>query len=372
MLIMERLIKKGMNVYLYTYKRPEGLGDLDQKIHLEELPIIYPFMARRPDLLWRRTLLPALICWFKAFFVYKAKSNLVVDQEGFLTFSKLFPWKRKNCHYISFEIFIKNEITDGRQKILKSQEKKLLKKGISSLLIQGKYRYELFKEEHPGCNTERIYFLPVAPPKFQGEVKPDYIIPIPKGKKSIVYTGSLHHWAGILDLLDAFKNHWHPDFHLVIHYRFPEFQNPVIKVIQDLVANGYPVTLFIKKFVNEEYYPFLKQFNFALATYKSISKSYHGIDGKNFEIIGLASGKFNTQMMLGIPTITTKSRSFLDFKKDYNFGYVMDNFADIGQALAYCMQHEEEMRKEAKRLYAEVINPELYIEQYINHLIETK
>ncbi|RZL30622.1 MAG: hypothetical protein EOO96_17755 [Pedobacter sp.] len=64
-------------------------------------------------------------------------------------------------------------------------------------------------------------------------------MPIPKGKKSIVYSGSLHLWSGIVEILAQLKNNWNPDFHLVVHYRFPEYDNDVIKTIKDLEEKGY-------------------------------------------------------------------------------------------------------------------------------------
>jgi hypothetical protein len=368
MLLMEKLVDRGERVHLYTYEKPVSLGDLANKIHFKRLPKIYPIIARRPDYLFKQTILPAIVCWIKNVLIYKVKNFLVIDQEGFLIFHKLFPTKLKFCNYVSFEIFISDEITNERQKALKVKEKESLKKGIASLLIQGKYRNALFLEEHEECVIDKTFFLPVAPPKFELNHRFSDLISIPPGKKSIVYSGSLHEWAGILEILNEFKNNWDSDFHLIIHYRFPEYENPVIKIIQDLEKNGYPITLFVKKFINTDYYNFLQQFNVALATYKSMPKSYHGIDGKNFEIIGLSSGKFNTQMMMGIPTITTKSSSFLDFKKHYNFGYVLEDFSELKNALAYVKLREKEMSMEAKKLYNEVINPELYINHYIDML----
>ena len=369
MLLMEKFIEKGENVYLYTYQKPIGLGDLAEKINFEKLPRIYPTLARRPDFLFQQTIIPAVICWFKSLFIYQTKKYIVIDQEGFLIFNKLFPSQLKKCNYISFEIFVSEEITDKRQLMLKQKENRLLQKGIATLLIQGKYRNTLFLEEHEGCNIGKTFFLPVSPPKFSQLGVAKYIVPIPKGKKSILYSGSLHLWSGILEVLDQVKNNWDSDFHMVIHYRFPEYDNEAIKVIQDLQKNGYPITLFIKKLINTEYYAFLQQFDFALATYKSNPKSFHGIDGKNFEIIGLSSGKFNTQMMMGIPTITTQSSFFSDFKKEYNFGYVLEDFSDLKNALGYVKLHQHKMSKEAKRLYAEVIDPDLYVDKYISMVV---
>lgn len=369
MLLMEKLVEQGENVYLYTYQKPIGLGSLDGKIHFKKLPRIFPIMAKRPDYLFKRTILPAIQCWFNALFVYKTKEVLVIDQEGYLIYNQLFPNKTTSCNYVSFEIFVSEEITNKRQIELKLKENELLKKGVKTLLIQGKYRKELFLQEHEGCKIGQMFFLPVAPAKVSEIEEPRSIIPIPEGKKSIIYSGSLHLWSGILEVLEQVRNNWDPDFHMVIHYRFPEYDNEAIKVIQDMEREGYPITLFIKKFVNTEYYSFLQQFDVALATYKSNPKSYHGIDGKNFEIMGLASGKFNTQMMLGIPTITTYSSSFSDFKKNYNFGYVLNDFSELKTALGYVKIRREEMSKEAKRLYAEVISPDLYVDDYVDVIV---
>ncbi len=366
MLLMEKYVENGENIYLYTYEKPTGLGKLENKIHFEKLPRIFPRLARRPDIIFRYTLYPILVCLLKSIFSYKIKKYLAVDQEGLLIFNKIFPSKLKYCNYISFEIFIGNEITNERQAELKKQEIELLKRGVYSLLIQGKYRHKLFIDEHKGANIQKTFYLPVAPAKFTEIKKTNSIVPIPEGKKSIVYSGSLHLWAGIIEILEQVKNNWNPEFHLVIHYRFPEHDNPVIKTIEDLVKDGYPITFYIKKFVSTEYYSFLKQFDAAFATYISNPKSNYGIDGQNFEVIGLSSGKFNAQMMLGIPTITTNNHTFVDLFKKYKFGYVLFDFSDIKKALEEVGKNTEEMSKEAKRLYHEIIDPELYIDEYIN------
>ena len=370
MLLMEKYVANGENVYLYTYQKPVGLGILGEKINFEILPKIYPTIARRPDIAFKYTLYPILICFFKSIFKLKIKKYLVVDQEGLLIFNKIFPSKLKYCNYISFEIFIGSEITNSRQSELKKQEIKLLEKGIYSLLIQGKYRRELFLTEHENCNIKNIFYLPVAPAQQVEFMETKEIITIPKGKKSIVYSGSLHLWSGIVEILEQLKNNWNSDFHLVVHYRFPEYENDVIRIIKDLEKNGYPITLCIKKFEGTAYYNFLKQFDAGFATYVSSPKSSYGIDGKNFEVIGLSSGKFNAQMMLGIPTITTNNNSFIDIYQNYKFGYIISDFAEIKNALTEVSKNAVEMSKEAKRLYQEVINQDLYIDEYVNMIVE--
>ncbi|SOD18640.1 hypothetical protein [Pedobacter xixiisoli] len=365
LVLIEKYLERKDRVHLFTYEKPEYMGDLDGKIHFEKLPSFYPRMARRPKIFFKATLMPLLLCWFKTIFLFRRTKIIVVDQEGLLTAYKIFPRQLHRFNYISFEIFVAKEMSNAEQKEIKQEEIALLRKGLNSLLIQDQYRHALFMEENQGCKFKKVVYLPVAPIlKSQG--KGIYCpVQTPKGKKTIIYSGSIMAWAGILDILEELQTNWHPNYQLVVHYRFPEIENPIVEKIKNLASAGLPVTLIVQKIDYVNYYDFLKQFDTAFATYIPNSKSAKGMDGKNFEIIGLASGKFNAQMMLGIPTLTTNNEIFRTLKEKYNFGYVMQSFKDIRKGLEVLEKEEIIMQNNAKQLYQEVLNPELHVNNFL-------
>ncbi|MNJ97624.1 hypothetical protein D3C87_153770 [compost metagenome] len=365
LVLIEKYLERKDSVHLFTYEKPEYMGDLEGKIHFEKLPSFYPRMARRPGIFFKATLMPLLLCWLKTIFLFRRTKIVVVDQEGLLTAYKIFPRQLHRFNYISFEIFVAKEMSNPQQLKIKQEELVLLRKGLNSLLIQDQYRYALFMEENQGCQFKQINYLPVAPSLKNQQKNVYYPVQIPQGKKSIIYSGSILPWAGILDILDQLQTNWHPNYQLVVHYRFPEIENPIVEKIKSLVFAGLPVTLVIQKIDYVNYYDFLKQFDAGFATYLPNYKSNIGMDGKNFEIIGLASGKFNAQMMLGIPTLTTNNPIFKILKEKYNFGYVMQSFKDIRQGLEVLEKEERIMQSEAKQLYQEVLNPELYVNNFL-------
>lgn len=365
LLLIERYLERKDKVHLFTYEKPEYMGDLGEKINFEKLPRFYPKMARRPRVFFKLTLIPLLLCWLKAIFIFRRTKIIVVDQEGLLTAYKIFPKRLNRFNYISFEIFVANEMTDPDRKELKKEEISLLKKGLNCLLIQDRSRHALFTEENTGCNFKQVAYLPVAPTQNDREEKIFFPVQTPKEKKTIIYSGSILPWAGILEILEQLKENWHPDYQLVVHYRFPEIKNKIVEKIKKLESAGFPVTLVVKKIDYSNYYNFLKQFDAGFATYVPKNLSERGMDGKNFETIGLASGKFNAQMMLGMPTLTTNNEIFKTLKETYNFGYVMQSFKDVKDGLIALESDQKIMQKEAKQLYQQVLNPKLYVEEFL-------
>ncbi len=368
LLLLQKFILNEEKVYLYTHEKPDYLGSITDKINYRQLPLFYPSQPRRPFLFIRKTIIPWLKCFYELTFKVKVNRFIGVDMDGLLSLFKIFPSKNKLFDYVSFEIFFLDEIKNNLFKKLKKMEIKYLQKGINSLLIQDSYRHKLFLKENVGCKIAHTHFVPVSPPKFRAKFnKPlkEYTVEIPENKKSIIYSGCLYKWSGILEILNAMENHWDDDYYLVIHNRdLKIIDSEVIKTIEDYQEKGFPIILVHKEFEQTEYYQFLKQFNAGFATYVPFTTDHH-YDGKNFEEIGYASGKFNTFMMLGIPVITTASNSFNALYKNYCFGFIIKDFNEIGKALLFLKNNEERNKKEAQQLFDEILDPELYIDDYV-------
>ncbi len=370
--IIEELIDRNIKIILFIHEIPIRINEkILNNIIFKKLPYIYPRIPRRPSIFFPNTFLP----FFKAkmlSFKYNFKDVVCVDPEGLIIASKLFPKLSRNYHYISFELFFLDEIKDHLIKKNKLKEISVLKKTIKSLLIQDKYRLKLFLEENKPYQINQTFLIPVAPikPKNYNTPTPKHlIVHIPQNKKTLIYSGSLYKWSGLFDLLKEMEKKWNDDFHLVIHNRFPSnIYSPEILEIKSYIDKGLPISLVNLQLTYEDYFLFLKQFDVGLASYISFTSDSH-YDGKNFEEIGYSSGKFNTYMMMGIPTITTKNNSFIDLLKTYNFGYIINDFSEMNKALSFISENHNSQSAEAKRLYNELMNPNLYISNYINYIL---
>ena len=113
-------------------------------------------------------------------------------------------------------------------------------------------------------------------------------------------------------------------------------------------------------------------FNFfqnAIATY--FPNNLDIFAGKNLEAIGLSSGKFSSYMMLGIPTITTNHFIYRFLNNKYKFGEIINTISELPDALNKVRTGIKEKSESCKRLYDEVLNPEMKIELLIDR-IESK
>lgn len=370
--ILEELIDRKIKIILFIHEIPTNIQEkISRNVIFKVLPFVYPRIPRRPSIFFPRTFFPYIQAKLLSL-KYQIKEVICVDPEGLIITSKIFPNLKSNYNYISFELFFLDEIKDQLIKKNKLIEISVLKHNIKSLLIQDKYRLKLFLEENKPYQIGSTFFMPVAPvqPKhFNSPIPKKFLVNIPNGKKTLIYSGSLYKWSGLFELLSAMEKKWNNDFHLVIHNRFINNTNSAeVKEIQAYIEKGLPVSLVNLQLSYEEYILFLKQFDVGLATYLSFTSDSH-YDGKNFGEIGYSSGKFNTYMMMGMPTITTKNNSFNDLLKTYNYGYIINDFSEMSEALSSISEHYDIQRHEAKRLYKEVMNPELYVSSYLNYVL---
>lgn len=369
--ILKNLIDQKIKIILFIYNAPNNVDKkILNNIDLHILPLFYPTTPRRPLRFLLKTLVPYINCKF-LLLKHKISNIICVDPEGVVITSKIYPRLKRLYNYISFELFFLDEIKDFRTRKNKVREISVLQNEINSLLIQDKYRLKLFMEENNPFKIDKIFFMPVAPVMKNAEnsmLERLKFNPI-QNKKTIIYSGSIHKWSGLFELIENMEKNWNNEFHLVIHNRFQDNLNSSeIIEIKSYINKGLPISLINLQLEYDDYLLFLKQFDVGLATYIANTSTHH-YDGKNFGEIGYSSGKFNTYMMIGLPTITTKNNSFNDLYKTYNFGYIINDFSEMNAALSYISKNYDFQKNETKRLYKEIMNPELYIHPYINHLI---
>lgn len=357
--LVKRLIDEQFNLVIFTNcKYSKDYFKDDQNVEIKTLPLLYPKAPRRPLLYFKKTLIP-LLAARSAFAKAKDPEIICIDPEGFHAAYQMFPSSLKDFNYISFEIFFLDELKEEWSIKLHQKAVSLFKKGIKSLIIPDKYRLKLFLEEHPGNQIGQHFFIPVSPSKVflpPAQYQAPFETKLEAGERAVIYSGSLYDWSGIKELI-ASMQHWDKKFHLFIHAHgiSDGLRNDLEQFI---AAQPRPLSIQILDISLDytDYLAFLKQFDIGLATYIPFT-SNSPYDGKNFAEIGYSSSKFNTLMMMGIPTITTTNNSFNDIKKEYDFGYVIKDFSEMAEALTYIDQHFEKNKVEASRVYDELLDP---------------
>lgn len=368
--LVKRFIDEQFNLIIFTNcQYSKAYFKDDQNVQIKTLPLLYPKSPRRPLLFLRKTLLPWLAAKLE-FIKWKDPKMICIDPEGFHAAYKMFPSSLKNFNYISFEIFFLDELKEERSIQLHQKDISLIKKGINSLIIPDKYRLKLFLEEHQGSKIAHSFFIPVAPSKTFIPLT-EHAIPfktnLKAGAKSVIYSGSLYDWSGIKELIKSMRS-WDQKFHLYIHsHGISEGVKTDLEQFIAIHAADLPITILDISLEYTDYLSFLMQFDIGLATYIPFT-SNSPYDGKNFAEIGYSSSKFSTLMMMGIPTITTTNNSFNDIKKEYDFGYVVKDFSEMGDALTYIDQHFETNKLEARRVYDELLDPTDKVSTFINFL----
>lgn len=371
--LVKRLIDEQFNLVIFTNcKYSKDYFKNDHNVQIKTLPLLYPKAPRRPLLYLKKTLLPSIAAKLE-FSKWKNPAIICIDPEGFHAAYKMFPSALKDFNYISFEIFFLDELKEEWGIKLHQKAVSLIKKGIKSLIIPDKYRLKLFLDEHPGHQIKQHFFIPVSPSKIflpPAQYPAPFQANLKAGERAVIYSGSLYDWSGIKELI-ASMQHWDKKFHLFIHaHGISEGLRADLE--QFILAQPIPLSIQILDIALDytDYLAFLKQFDIGLATYIPFT-SNSPYDGKNFAEIGYSSSKFNTLMMMGIPTITTTNNSFNDIKKEYDFGYVIKDFSEMGEALTYIDQHFEKNKAEASRVYDELLDPTDKVSTFINSLNST-
>lgn len=369
--LVSRLIDFNVKLVIFTNCSLSRSYYKDYKnVEIHNIPIVYPQAPRRPWLYFYKTILPLLNGKLKLL-----KTNnpeiICIDPEGLHIGNRMYPRLSKHFNFISFEMFFLDELKDKKFIKLHKKTIRIIQNGIKSLLIPDKYRLRLFLNENKINSLNDTFFIPVAPSReTTSSIDSNFkSLELDLNKKSVIYSGSLYDWSGVKELITSTKL-WSADFSLFIHsHRInPETRAELEKLILDQ-NSATPITLLEYPYNYDDYLKFLKQFDIGLATYIPFT-SDSPYDGKNFGEIGYSSSKFSTLMMLGKPTITTTNQSYLDLKKEYDFGYVIKDYSEIAQALNYINDNYENNKTYALKVYEEILKPDQKMTEYINYLVK--
>lgn len=332
-------------------------------VTIQSIPFPSAQIPKRP-----RSLILFLLSYWKAWNTireHKINRIFAVDPIGIIVAGRIVRFLRNyQLTYVSFEIFFQDEIQPRHLKLLKKKEVKYLRYA-KNVIIQDEKRKDLFiKENKTSPNELKFFLVPVAPKKQK----------IPRSlpscsfenKITLIHSGTVHYWSGISILIETLKLGIPKNFHFFIHSRYPlNKQNPIHAELENLQMQGYPLTLHDEPFSDySEYCNFLSKFDIGLAFYQPDFKSIY--TGKNIETIGLASGKFSTYMMLGIPTITTNQHTFNHLNQAFNFGWNIDNARSFSELLKTIKKSNlKDLKKNCKVLYESELEPESRISFFL-------
>jgi glycosyltransferase involved in cell wall biosynthesis len=331
-----------VTIYKYetypTFVRGEGflnsLYDLKRKIGKIRMHRIYPFIKRE---------------------LTKKAIILAVNPGGVIEAYKYYKHLHVPFVYLSFEIFFMDEMQFKWQRALKQREIEASQKAFF-IVIQDSQRADLLKTENK-LSYQDLFYLPVAPSISPPVKKTEYLrkkFMIPDGKIIVIHAGTITTWSCAEELLENTR-YWHEDFTLVMHSR--NRPNEYIRQLMERYKTSN-IIFSTEPCGTLEYNELLASADIGLTLYKPVYDS--PFSGRNIETIGLSSGKFSSCMKCGIPTVSLKQPYFRELLAEYRFGFDIDDFQQLPEALLNIRKDHALYSREAKRLFKDKLNFDIY------------
>lgn len=351
---------------------------VDIPSHLRNVTVV-PFPAWLKQ--WLFNPLRSLLLYYKAFrLIIRLGCRVLIgiDPRGLVAAGRMNRYMRTKVGYFSFEIFLRKECRLLRVRHRKNAERSY-SQGVQFAVVQDSRRLGLLKGENRFPANCNFFLIPVAPGKVAvryDKYKLRKEFNLPADKKLIVHSGTVDRWTGIDKVLDLAESAWDTTYWLVIHSRskFPE-TNPFKARVKALQSQGCQISLRDTPFKETgDYYRFLSAFDIGLALYFPHTSSYADMNGDdiyvgaNIEEIGLASGKFSTYMMLGIPTITMENGIFRHLQKTFDFGATISDIGNLLPAASTIMQDYDQKKQNALRLYDDALRADESFRRLIEYM----
>ena len=370
--LIQKLINRGYKIIYYGFDQLFIPSEYRKYFEFLELP--FNFYTLENNL---KSYIKLVKQYIKLFVKLKLKNKvntiICVDPMGLVIGGRIKTLLSFKLVYASFEIFFEDEFFVQRKKVMKKLEMNYSKL-VNIVIIQDEKREKLLKSVNNFSDNTDFHRIPVSPLKME-ITETDYDIHkelnIPEDKLIVIYSGSLQNWSGLNEIISLFPKKWNNDFWLIIHTHQKLNEDSDLKIeINQLNINRQNITIHEKPFYRfEEYFEFLSKCDIGIATY--FPNNLDIFAGKNLEAIGLSSGKFSSYMMLGIPTITTNHFIYRFLNNKYKFGEIINTISELPDALNKVRTGIKEKSESCKRLYDEVLNPEMKIELLIDR-IESK
>ena len=368
-LLIEKLIEKNYTILFYGSEQTMVPEEIKPKLNYYPLPFrFYHFQKNLKSL--KKVTGQYLNLYKNLKIKNKADTVICVDPMGLVIAGRLRTLIKVRLIYASFEIFFKEEFKSDPKEIIKDLEVKY-SKYADMVLIQDGRREKLLRETNNFRDSVKFIHIPVSPKKINTGIRKHNVhseLNIPESKTIVIYSGTLRKWSGINKILDLFNDRWNPDFWLVIHsHNLPDEEDEILKKINCHISSKKNISFHGKPFDNfRDYAEFLSGCDIGIATYFPDGDDVFA--GKNIEEIGLASGKFSSYMMIGIPTITTQNSMYKELNKKYNFGETIADVAQIPEALVKIKNEYEKKTAGCKEIFERELNPEPGIESLMEYI----
>ena len=130
------------------------------------------------------------------------------------------------------------------------------------------------------------------------------------------------------------------------------------------------VILSTKLLESKEYENIIASADIGLVLYKQVPNNKNSkYTQKNIKTIGLSSGKFSYYMKYGLPVVTLNQNSYSELLKHYNFGFNINEFTEMPEAINKILLDYDFYSSEAKRLFNERLKFDLYWPNLLNKII---
>lgn len=176
-----------------------------------------------------------------------------------------------------------------------------------------------------------------------------------------VVAGSLDEWALIDELVQS-THSWPAEWALLIHSRYGVEDSRIKELSRKGANNIYFSNAPLGS--HEEASSLFCQADLGIALYRPTYTTK--FDGKNLAFLGLSSGKTAMYLYGGVPVLTTPIGEYPRLLKAYEAGFVVESVAEISAILREYKPRASNMRQNARRLFEEKIDANLFREKFLS------
>jgi len=352
------LVKEGYHVDV-VYKYDEKYGTFEPNIKKVRLLAVKP--CKRNYF----TSLKYLINSLKFTINYEYDFLIGVDWGGVIVAGIMTMINNIPYVYYSLELLLKEDIQKQQYiqrmlfRFIKVIESYYIRKA-SLIIIQDEYRKAVLINDANIRHKDRIVMVPNAY-YFEGEKNKKHIkgtFNFPKGKKIVLYAGSIIPEMAIKEIIDQIKT-WPNDILFLLH---TFFINDYLKDIEQLIkANnlGDKIWISLRRLSFEELCSLIGRAHIGI--------SFNKPGNKNGELT--PSGKVSFYLSQGIPIIINNiPPQYVDLVLKYNCGIVVNNPNEVGDAIKTILENYQRMSINAKECYKEELEFSKYFRRVLRQL----